>query len=177
MTFETRRIRLGEWLILAAGILLAIDLIVAPWYGLNNVFGPTAATLGESTSATGWAALLVLGPIVLVICLAAVAVWWLQATQAAPAMPVVAAGLEFVASLLLVVALLIRVVFAPPSILISGAPGVRAIESEFGAYLGLALSLVLAAGCYLSLRRDGVAALDGPEQIELLQLTQRRRAS
>jgi hypothetical protein len=174
MVFDTERIGPPEWLFLIAGVLLAIDLIVLPWYGLNSVFGPTASTLGERTTATGWAGLIVLGPIVLVVCLGAVGAWWLQASAAAPAMPVAAVQLEFVASLLLVIALIVRVVFTTPSILIRGAPGVSAIQSEYGAYLGLGLAIVLAAGCFLSLRRDGIAQLDAPQRIEVLRLARRR---
>jgi hypothetical protein len=174
MVFDTERVRTGEWILLLAGVALIVDLTVLPWYGLSGVFGPTASSLGSATAVTGWSGLLVLGPIILVVALGGVAVWWLQATCAAPALPVVSTAVELLAALLLVLALIVRVVFAVPQILIDGAPGTHAIDARYGAYAGLGLALLLALGAFLSLRQDGVATFDAPERIEFLRLSPRR---
>ncbi len=173
MVFDTERIRAAEWLIGLASLLLLIDLFVLPWYGLNGTFGPTAAALGQSTTATGWSALLVLGPIALVAGLLGVWLWWVQATRSAPALPVALTLVEFGLAGALLIAFVVRVVFSPPNVLIPGAPGVNSIDSLFGAYAGLFLTVLITAGCYVSLRVDGIAAADAPQDIEVLRLTPR----
>jgi hypothetical protein len=166
------RLRTGEWLVGGGSLLLLIDLFVLPWYGLTNVFSPTASSLGQQTSATGWQGLLILGPGALIVGIVGLVLWWLQGSQRAPALPVVCTLLELPLSVLLVICLLLRVVFVHPAVLIPGAPGVNPIESLYGGYLGLALSIVIAVGAYMSLRRDGIAVADAPERVEILRLKQ-----
>jgi hypothetical protein len=78
----------------------------------------------------------------------------LQGTRRAPALPVTLVVIELALGLILVIALIVRVVIDPP---------------KLGAYLGLALSVLLALAAYASLRRDGIADMDAPQWIETLQ--------
>jgi hypothetical protein len=57
------------------------------------------------------------------------------------------------------------------------AGGANVVSAQAGAYLGLALSVVVFAGVYLSMRRDGVAADDSPARIETLGVEDSRRQS
>lgn len=173
MTFDRDRLRAGEWLIGIGALLLAVDLFALPWYGLTSVFAPGAAQLGQPTTTTGWGGLLVIGPLALLVALLGLAVCWLQGTRPAPALPVACTLIELALGTLLAVCLVVRVLFAPPGILIPGAPGVRAVQTLYGGYAGLLLSIVILAGAYLSLRRDGIAERDAPRRVEVLRLARR----
>ena len=167
------RLRFGEWMIGLAGLALLVDVIALPWYSLRSSFRASSAEFGAATSATGFQAHHVLGPLALVCGLLAIACWGLQATQRGPAWPVAVTVMCALATLVLAIALLVRVVFDPPAVLVRAAPGVATINTDVGAVLGVAFAFVLLAGTWISLRTDGVAEADAPRRIETLRLTQR----
>ena len=72
-------------------------------------------------------------------------------------------------SFVLVVVVAIRVLLDRPTVHLVQAGGANVIEARPGAYIGLVLSVVVFAGLYLSLRRDGVASDDSPAAIETLR--------
>ncbi len=159
----------------AASPALLICLFVLPWYGDKAVFARVASGFGP-TDATGWQSLEWISLLVVLASVGGILAWWWQGTRSAPALPVCATVITTVVSALLVVALIYRVLIEPPSVLLAGAAGVDTIETKIGAYLGLALSVALLAGGYLSLREDGIAAGDAPQEIETLRLAPRRVA-
>jgi len=86
--FVPSRLRRGELIAGGGAVVLAVSLFLLPWYGVRSPFGPTAASLGASTSFTGWNSLSHLRWLVLITILLALALVWLQATRPAPALPV-----------------------------------------------------------------------------------------
>ncbi len=171
--FRLDRLRRGEWLIGVAGLALGIDLLVVPWYSLASTFRATSAEFGAATRATGFQAHHLLGPLALVCALLAIACWGLQATQRGPALPVCLTIVTALLTLVLAIALLVRVVFDPPNVLVQGAPGVDTIRTDVGAVVGLVLAWALLIGTWISLRQDGIAEADAPRRIETLALAQR----
>jgi hypothetical protein len=131
----------------AASAALIIDLFALPWYGID-VGAPRRVytyPARPSLTANGWDSLTAVRYLILLTAFVGLAIWWLQATRAAPALPVVVTILAAIPSGLELLAVVWRVLIDLPG---SGL-GARA-----GAYVGLALSVVLAAGIYRSLRVD-----------------------
>jgi hypothetical protein len=137
MSFRIARLRAPEWALGIASAALLVVLFALDWYA----------------GANGWQSLTVLGPLTAVVAVLGLAVWVLQATQSAPALPIVLTVVELAVGLILVIALIVRVAVDPP---------------KLGAYLGLALALLVVLAAYASLRRDGVADADAPQPIETL---------
>jgi hypothetical protein len=170
VSFRAVRLSVAEWVIAVGAIALLFDLFAVNWFAYKPEFHATALMLGQRVSANGWQTFDVIGPLALVVGVAGIAVGWFQATRRSPALPVVIATLMAPLSLALVIALLIRVLFDQPSVHLAQAGGADAIHALPGAYVGLALSVVIFAGTYASLRRDGVAEADAPAEIETLRL-------
>ena len=110
------------------------------------------------------------GPLTLLVCLAGIAICWLTATRRSPALPVAVTTLLVPVSLALVVVLAIRVLLDQPSVHLQQADGANVLAARPGAYAGLVLSLVVAVGAFLSLRREGVAPEDSPAMFETLRV-------
>jgi len=139
MSFHAARLRAPEWALGIASLALLVVLFALHWYG----------------GANGWQSLTVLGPLTALVAVLGLAVWALQATQSAPALPVVLVVVELALGLILVVALIVRVAIDPP---------------KLGAYLGLVLAVLVELAAYASLRHDGVAEADAPRRIETFPL-------
>jgi len=166
MSVRTTRLTFAEWLLGAGSVLLLVDLFGVSWFAYAPRFHALATMLGQSSSANGWNTFTVIGPLTLVVCAAGIAVWWLTATRPSPALPVVINTLLLPVSFAQMVLVAIRVLLDRPAVHLVQAGGSNVIQARPGAYAGLALSIVVFAGCYLSLRRDAVAAEDSPAAIE-----------
>lgn len=161
---------MGEWLLGIGSVALLIDLFGLSWFAYKPRFHATALLLGQRVSANGWQTFEVVGPLTLVVCVAGIAICLLAATQPSPAFPVVVTTLLVPVSLALAILVAIRVLIDQPSVHLLQAGGVNVLEARPGAYAGLALSLVVAAGAYRSLRREGVAPEDSPAMFETLRV-------
>ena len=170
MTVKLERLGLGERLLGVSCVLLLVDLFAVDWFAYRPPFHATAAMLGQQVSANGWQSFEVIGPLVLFVCLVGIAICLLTATRRSPAVPVVLTTLMAPVSLVLVVLVAIRVLLDQPSVHLAQAGGANVIEARPGAYLGLALSLIVFSGVYLSLRREGTASDDSPANIETLRV-------
>lgn len=170
MSVEARRLRAGEWLIGAGSLALLVDLFGVAWFAYKPRYHITALMLGQRVSANGWQTFEVVGPLTLLVCTAGIAVCWLAATRRSPALPVVVTTLLVPVSLVLVVVVAIRVLLDQPSVHLLQAGGANVLEARPGAYAGLGLSVVISAGAYLSLRREGVAPEDSPAMFETLRV-------
>lgn len=168
MHFRTTRLTLGEWLLGAGSLLLLLDLFGLSWFAYLPRFHGLAVMLGQTPSANGWNTFTILGPLTLVVCVAGIAAAVLTATRRSPAVPVVIVTLLLPVSFVQAVLVAIRVLLDRPAVHLVQAGGANVIEPRPGAYLGLALSVAVFVGVYLSLRRDAVAAEDSPAQIELV---------
>jgi hypothetical protein len=177
MSLRTTRLTLAEWLLGAGSVLLLVDLFGISWFAYEPRFHALATMLGQSTSANGWNTFTVLGPLTVIVCLAGVAASWLTAARHSPALPVVIVTLLLPVSFALAVLIAIRVLLDGPSVHLAQAGGANVIEARPGAYIGLALSVVVFAGTYLSLRRDSVDDEDSPALIETLSADESRAQS
>jgi ABC-type sulfate transport system permease subunit len=177
VSFRAARLGVAEWAIAIGGLALLVDLFAVSWFAYDSRFHVTALMLGQKVSANGWQSFSVIGPLALVVGVAGIALGWLVATRRSPAVPVVVTTLLLPFSLALVVALVIRVVISPPSVHLAQAGGGNVISAQPGAYVGLVLSVVIFAGTYAALRREGVPTADSPAEIESLPLSEPRGSS
>ncbi len=91
--------------------------------------------------------------------LAAFALAYLQAAMRAPALPVTFGVIVSVLGVITVLVLIYRVLINEP-----GTDAV--VDQRAGAYLGLISACVILYGGYRSLRQEGIAERDGPQEIE-----------
>ena len=170
MTVRWTRLSLAEWLLGVSALVLLIDLFAVTWFAYPPQFHATMAMLGQRGSANGWQSFEAIGPLTVVVCVSAVAIWMATAMRHSPAVPVVIATLLLPVSFVQAVLVAIRVLLSPPSVHLATAGGANVIETRAGAYIGLAASVALFVGVYRSLRRDAVAAEDSPAQIETVRV-------
>jgi hypothetical protein len=156
------RLRRPEWGIGVESVSLLVILFGAPWFsGLRRGWWSYPPLHPHVPQNTGWQSLPLLGPLAVVVAALGLAIWWLQATRRSPALPAVAVVIDAVLSFALSAGLVIRVLIAHPA---------HSVGVRYGAYAGLVLALSLFAGCYRSLRVDGIAPEDGPQEIETITL-------
>jgi hypothetical protein len=170
VSFRTARLGAGEWLIGIGAVALLVDLFAVAWFAYKPQYHSIAVMLGQEVSANGWDSFELLGPLTLVVCAAGIAIYWLAATRRSPALAVVLTTLLAPVSLAQAILVAIRVLIDQPSVHLLQAGGANAVEVRPGAYVGLALSVVIFVGIYLSLRREGVAPEDSPALIETLSV-------
>ncbi len=168
MSLRTTRLTAPEWLLGVGSILLLIDLFGASWFAYGARYHAFAAMLGQSASANGWDTFNVLGPLTLIVALAGIAIMLLTAARRSPALPVVITTLLLPISFVQAILIAIRVLLDGPSVHLVQAGGANVIDARPGAYVGVALSVVVFVGVYRSLRRDAVATEDSPAVIERL---------
>ena len=125
---DVRRLRIGEWILTAAGGALLASLFL-PWYG-------DALTAFESFG--------VIDVVLALIAAAAVAAVLATATQAVPAVPIMLESLVTLAGIAATVLVLVRALDLP-----DGAAG-----REWGLWLGLAGAAGIAVAGLLSMRDE-----------------------
>lgn len=154
---DFRRLRRGELVAGASGVLLFVFLFVPAWYSLNSALTQTARELGAATSWNGWWGLTGWRYLALLAILAALALAFFQASARAPAIPVTAAVIVTALGILTVIAVVYRLLAGPPS-------GGSLLHQRVGPYLGLFAALGIAYGGFASLREE--AGFD-PAEIEI----------
>ncbi|HUA45074.1 MAG TPA: hypothetical protein VMA77_07595 [Solirubrobacteraceae bacterium] len=143
--FDPSRLRRGEVLAAAGGILLLVFMLAGNWYGHG------------SGSRTGWEALTDLRWLVVVTIASAFLLAFTQATRRAPAVPATLSVIVTVLGLITVLALIYRVLIDAPA------------HEQAGAYLGLLSAIALGYGGYLSMRQEGIARRDAPTDIPVVR--------
>jgi hypothetical protein len=161
--FDPSRLRSGELIAGASGILLLAFVFFMPWYGIAPPLGWTAATLGVSTTRNGWDGLMHLRWLIVLTGVSALALLFYQATRRAPAIPVSISVITTVLAVLTSLALIYRVLINVP-----GPDDL--VNQKVGAYLGLISALGVLYGAFTSLRREGITPKDGPTEIEAVRL-------
>jgi len=161
--FDPSRLRRGEWIVAAGAVLLAAAMFLLPWYGVKSPLGPTAASLGRSTSWDGWHGLTNIRWLVLVTILVALALVWLQATRRAPALPVSFGVIVMVLGLLTTLALIYRVVIDVP-----GANSL--VDRKAGGFVGIVATIAIFYGGYRSIREEGLGPRDERIEVERVSL-------
>jgi hypothetical protein len=126
---DLRRLRVGEWIVGACGVLLLISLFL-DWYG--------------DPPATAWQAFTVLDLILAVLALAAISVPVVTATHRVPAVPLAIETLTTLVGMLGLILVVVRVL---------NLPG-EADGREIGLWLGLVATLGIAAGGLIGMRDE-----------------------
>jgi hypothetical protein len=126
---DLRRLRVGEWIVGACGLLLLVALFL-PWYG--------------EPSKTAWEAFTVLDVVFLLLALAALAVPIVTATQPVPAMPLATESLTALFGVIGLVLVLIRVLNLPGD----------ATGRDIGLWLGLVAVFGIVAGGMVGIRDE-----------------------
>jgi hypothetical protein len=126
---DLRRLRVGEWVVGAAGVLLLVALFL-PWYG--------------EPSASGWESFSILDLILALVALAAVAVPVVTALHRVPAVPLAYETLTALLGAIAVVFVLIRVL---------NLPG-EADSREWGLWVGLIATLGIVSGGLVGMRDE-----------------------
>ena len=149
---DLRRLRVGEWIVGACGLLLLVALFL-PWYGDA---GPTGAYFDRDGGAgwtvyglvpatvTAWEAFTVLDVILALLALLAISVPVVTATHRVPALPLALESLTALFGLVALVLVLIRVL---------NLPG-EADGREIGLWLALAAVLGVTAGALVGMRDE-----------------------
>ena len=163
MDVDLSRLRRGELIAGGGAIALLVSVFLLPWYGITPPPGWTAAALGVPTARNGWHGLMHLHWLIALTVLAALALVYFQATRRAPAVPVTISMITTLLGLLSSLALVYRVLINVP-----GPDDL--IDLRVGAYVGLASALVIVYGGFESLRREGIASKDAPDDIETVSL-------
>ncbi len=159
MHLDPARLRRGEWLAGAGAVALLVFLLALPWYAVKAPYRPTASLLGVATSPNGWKSLHHIRWLLVLTILAGLALAYFQAARRAPALPATLSVIVTVLGLITVIVLIYRVLINEP-----GADSV--VDQRAGAYLGLISACVILYGGFDSLRREGIAERDGPQEIE-----------
>ena len=141
------RLRLGELLAGAAGLLLAVTLFL-DWYGVEQGRAPRSLAAVDTTA---WSAMPIVAVVLLAAALAGIAVAVAAATRRTPGAPVAAGVIAAALGLLATLVALYRHVNEPS--LGADLPN-RIITIEGAAYLGMLASVGVMAGAWLALRDE-----------------------
>jgi hypothetical protein len=152
--FQADRLSGADWLNAAASLALLAVLFAPAWFDRAGV------SLG------GWQSSRPIGVLAVVVCGLGLGVWLLTAARHSPAVPIALATLQLPLSVVLVVLIGVRVLFVRPSAVLAGGHTATSLHVLPAAYIGLALALLILAGVYRSLRREGVAPADARTEIE-----------
>jgi prepilin signal peptidase PulO-like enzyme (type II secretory pathway) len=155
MTFDHRRLRLGELVAGAAALLLFIDMFLK-WYGFEGENLARAA--GFSTTISAWRAFDFIDILLFLVVLVTIGLVVLSATARTPALPVAASVIVTVLGLIAALFVLYRIINQP-------GPN-DFVNASYGAYLGLVLCLGIALGGYMAMRDEGTTLADARAQAE-----------
>jgi hypothetical protein len=153
---DLRRLRLGEWVAAAGGVVL-IGSLFSTWYGTSVSVGDSGLELRVGFSA--WELFDLLDVVLVLIGLTAIALAVLQATRDSPAMPVGAGVLTVVLGALGAILVAYRIIDQP-------GPN-ELIEVRAGAWVGLAAALAITVGGWESIRNERVRGLPPDPEPEL----------
>jgi hypothetical protein len=155
---DFRRLRVGEWVVGASGLLLLVALFL-PWYELGQgiVVGPPAVL---DAHASAWDAFSILDVLLAIGALAAIAVVFVTAAHATPAVPLALESLVALLGLLLLLLVVFRLADPPDISFLESTAGaatrerVDEIDRAAGAWLGLLGALGIFAGGMVAMRDE-----------------------
>ena len=131
---DLRRLRVGEWMVGACGVLLLVALFL-PWY--------------SDPSSTAWESFSVLDLILVLLALVAISVPIVTATHRVPALPLALESITALFGLLAVILVVIRVLNLPGDL----------HGRDAGLWLGLVGTLGIAAGALIGMRDERLSPL------------------
>jgi hypothetical protein len=131
-----------------SAVVLLVTLFALDWF--------SAGSGAAQVSANGWTSLTGARWLLLITIVAALGLFFCQATRRSPAWPVTLSVLVAILGGLSTIWLLIRVPIDPPA------------GRDFGGWLALVSAAVLTWGAYRSMGLEGIAPEDGPGEIRVL---------
>jgi hypothetical protein len=167
-SFQTSRLRPAEWLLGAAALVLLLSTFFVDWYGLRAELALTFGGFGRQTSFSAWDILSITRYFLIATGLLGLAVFYVQASRRAPALPVALTVILNPLALITTLLVFHRVVISKP-----GAGDLLSLRA--GAIVGLISCVTLMVAAYGSLRGDGIREIDGPGEIETFRQRPRRR--
>lgn len=155
---DFRRLRVGEWVVGASGLLLLVALFL-PWYELGEgiVIGPPDVL---DARASAWDAFSVIDVLLAIGALAAIAVVVVTAAHATPAVPLAMESLVTLFALVLLLLVGFRLADPPDISFLESTAGpatrehVEDVDRAAGAWLGLAGVLGILAGGLIAIRDE-----------------------
>lgn len=156
--FDRTRLRWPEWVVAVSALVLLIVMFVMNWYTVLLVSGGRGPKFLVPDTLSGWDAVRHLRWLLLVTCVAGLALFVLQATRRSPALPVTLSHFVPLLGGASVIWLFIRVVVDPPG---GRCPG---------GWVGLVAAGVLTWGAFRSLRMEGILPTDAPAHIPTVEL-------
>jgi hypothetical protein len=151
--FESARLRRGEWIAGAGGLVLLASMVLIPWYGLTRGSSGRGPTFFVAYNVDGWNGLTHGHWLMVVTILLAFALFCFQGTRRAPALPVTLSLFVAVFGVLATLWLIYRDFINTPG------------SVKLGAIIGLLSALAVAVGGWDSLHTEGIRAEDGPAEI------------
>ena len=143
---DPRRLRTGEALAGAAGLVLLVDLFLT-WYENVAVKGAALASAGADTTADAWQSFAAIDLWLALTGLVAVALAALTASQHSPAVPLATSVAVTFIGAVATVLVLYRLVNEP------GAD--KLIDVRYGAFIGLMACVAVTAGGWIAMRDEG----------------------
>jgi len=155
---DLRRLRAGEWITGASGLLLLVALFL-PWYELGQgiVTGPPDVL---DARASAWDAFTILDVLLALGALAAIAVIVVTALEPVPAVPIAMQSLVVLVAIVLLLLVVFRLADPPDVTFLEStdAPGARSnvqdLDRAAGAWLGLVGVLGICAGGLIAMRDE-----------------------
>jgi len=155
---DFRRLRVGEWVVGASGLLLLVALFL-PWYELGEgiVVGPPDVL---DARASAWDAFTIIDLLLALGALAAIAVVVVTAGYATPAVPLAFQSLVTLFALLLLALVVFRLADPPDVSFLESTAGpatrerVTDVDRAAGAWLGLVAVLGIFAGGLVAVRDE-----------------------
>jgi hypothetical protein len=181
---DLRRLRAGEWIMGASGLLLFVALFL-PWYELGQgiVTGPPDVL---DAHASAWDAFTILDVLLALGALAAIAVVVVTVLESVPAVPIAMESLVTLLAIVLLLLVLFRLADPPDVTFLesTNVPGARSnvqdLDRAAGAWLGLVGVLGVSVGGLLAMRDErrspagrhtdlSGAPVDSPPEVERLR--------
>lgn len=162
MGFQRSRLRRGEVVAGVAAVVLLVAMFVLPWFSFKGALAPLAAKLGVSISRNAWSSLSTARWLMLLTVAVALALVYLQGTRRAPAVPATFSLFVTLLGGLSALVLIYRVLINVP-----GPDDV--VSRDVGGFIALLASFAITYGGYRSLREEGIAPEDAPQEIPTIQ--------
>jgi hypothetical protein len=146
---DLRRLRAGEWIAAASGVVLIVSLFL-PWYeGTSD----GAGTYGADATFTAWEVLAVLDVVFLIVGLLGIAVLVVTATERVPALPVALGSLTVIAGFIGTALVLFRLLAIPDLEAFSEVFFPKG-DRQLGVWLALLATAGMTAGSFLAIRDE-----------------------
>jgi len=182
-----QRLRIGEWIFGASGVVLLVSLFL-PWWGLKGNWidlgpgGPVEGGIADSavtvsTTWTAWQVFSVADIFLALLALLAIVVWVVVARWSAPGLGLAGEALLTLLAIAMTIVVLVQILGTPSTLEVP--PPIPQASLEYGAWLGLASTFGILFGLLAAMRDERLSKpgeptdstgvrIDAPPPIEKL---------